>query len=90
MVSPAYGRGWKTYRELVFRRYGRGCLIRLDGCTGYATTVDHMDPVALHGAGLPSLDRLRPACRHCNSSLGASLGNRLRKGLPEPSPSRDW
>jgi hypothetical protein len=90
-MSAAYGRQWNVFRRQVFRHYGRGCMVRLPGCTGYATTVDHLDPVALHGAALPSLDRVRPACLHCNSSLGATLGNALRRGTnPDARPSREW
>jgi hypothetical protein len=91
VTAAAYGPAWRRFRLQVFRHYGRTCLVRLDGCTGYATTVDHLDAVALHGASLPSLDRVRPACLHCNSSLGATLGNVLRKGTnPDVRPSREW
>jgi 5-methylcytosine-specific restriction endonuclease McrA len=45
-------------------------------CGGYANSVDHIVPVAL--GGTHHLTNLRPACGHCNSSTGASMGNRLR------------
>ena len=42
----------------------------------YAGTIDHVLPVALGGTHDPA--NLRPACGSCNSSTGASMGNRLR------------
>jgi hypothetical protein len=91
VTKPAYGSEWQRFRLQVFRIYGRACLIHLDGCTGYATTVDHLDPVALHGDALPSIERVRPACLHCNSVLGARLAVELRRTeAPAPCPSRDW
>jgi hypothetical protein len=97
-MSASYGRGWRALREAAFALYGRQCHLRLEGCTNYADTVDHLDAVALAGSRLPTIDRVRPACRHCNFSHGATLGNALRKGqLPaaptrphQPKPSRDW
>lgn len=52
------------------------CSIRLDCCTGTATTADHIVPVSEGGSN--DIENLRPACRQCNSSLGASLGNKQR------------
>ena len=52
------------------------CTIRLDCCTGIATTADHIVPVS--EGGTDDIENLRSACRPCNSSLGASLGNRQR------------
>lgn len=63
--------GWRKTRELVFARDGRRCY----RCGGYATTVDHRVPVAL--GGTHALSNLRPACPGCNSSTGASMGNRI-------------
>jgi len=47
---------------------GVPCAIRLPGCEGVATTVDHIVPVA--DGGTDALSNLRPACEHCNSVLG--------------------
>jgi hypothetical protein len=49
-------------------------------CGGYANSVDHVVPVAL--GGTHALSNLRPACSRCNSSTGASMGNRLRPARP--------
>lgn len=95
MASRAYTRGWKQLCEAAFALYGRQCHLKLEGCTHYADTVDHLDPAVLHGTHLPTLDRVRPACKHCNYSEGARLRNALHSGHPitphaEPAPSRDW
>jgi hypothetical protein len=79
--------GWRKKRERVFARYGRRCW----RCGGYATTVDHVVPVVLGGSH--DLPNLRPACQRCNCSAGASIGNRLRRGVRPPVPmttSRNW
>ena len=68
--------GWRRLREQVFRRDGRICW----RCGGYANTVDHVVAVVL--GGTHDLANLRPACGHCNSSIGAALGNRLRPRRP--------
>lgn len=90
--------GWAKLREQVFRRDGHVCY----RCGRYASTVDHVLAVAL--GGTHDLRNLRPACSRCNSSTGASLGNRLKPrtppwlrgrpvARPRPRPmrsSRDW
>ena len=63
--------GWRKLRLQVFARYGRACY----RCGAYANSVDHAVPVVL--GGTHDLSNLRPACSRCNSSTGASLGNRL-------------
>jgi len=52
-------------REQVFATQGRACRVQLAGCTGYATEVDHIVPVALGGSN--EYSNLRPACAHCNN-----------------------
>jgi len=81
---------WAALREAVFARDGRACY----RCGRYATTVDHVVPVVLGGGH--HLWNLRPACGSCNSSTGASLGNRLRpraagrrrRGVSRAQPQR--
>jgi 5-methylcytosine-specific restriction endonuclease McrA len=68
--------GWKKLREATFRRHGRVCW----RCGSYANTVDHVVPRVL--GGTHELSNLRPACSSCNSSTGASVGNRLRPRRP--------
>ena len=45
-------------------------------CGRQADTVDHVLPVRLGGTSI--LDNLVPACRRCNLSRGAKLGNARR------------
>jgi hypothetical protein len=45
-------------------------------CGRLADTADHIHPYALGGSN--DLSNLTPACRSCNSSRGAKLGNQLR------------
>lgn len=49
-----------------------------------AGQVDHITPEVL--GGTDSDANLRAACRHCNTSRGAALGNSMRLG----TPSRAW
>jgi 5-methylcytosine-specific restriction endonuclease McrA len=67
---------WRKLREAVFRRDGHVCW----RCGRYAGTVDHVIPVAL--GGTHALSNLRPACQPCNSSTGASMGNRMYPRTP--------
>jgi 5-methylcytosine-specific restriction endonuclease McrA len=68
--------GWRRIRAEVFRVKGRQCW----RCGAYANSVDHIIPVVLGGGH--DLTNLRPACSSCNSSTGASIGNRLRPRRP--------
>jgi 5-methylcytosine-specific restriction endonuclease McrA len=63
---------WKAIRRAVFATKGRLCW----WCGRPATTIDHVLPVVLGGGHTP--DNLVPACRRCNYSRGATVGNRLR------------
>lgn len=56
-------------------------------CGRLADTADHIVPYALGGGN--DLANLTPACRSCNSSRGAKLGNRLRaaKQLGNTTPT---
>lgn len=49
----------------VLEFYGARCWLQLPGCTGLATTKDHVIPVD-HG-GTDAIENLRPACSTCNS-----------------------
>lgn len=60
-------------RARILARDGHACRLRLGGCTGIATTVDHVVPVAAGGPDRPDDDGLVAACRHCNSRKGARI-----------------
>jgi 5-methylcytosine-specific restriction endonuclease McrA len=76
----ARGKEWEKLRALVYRIHGRVCVY----CGAYADTVDHVDPVSTGGESLPSLDKLVPACRSCNSIKG----NKVKKRVPWVN--KDW
>lgn len=68
-ASNANSPTWKAQRSRVLQRDGYECQMRLPGCTGRATQVDHL------AAWLPGQDvqdaSLQAACAHCNSSAGS-------------------
>jgi hypothetical protein len=59
----AYHGTYEKRRDAVL---GGACELRLPGCTGIATTADHVIPVVAGGAD----GELRGACSFCNSSRG--------------------
>lgn len=59
------GAGSQRLTREVLDFYGPRCWLQLPGCTGLATTKDHVIPVD-HG-GTDALENLRPACLSCNS-----------------------
>jgi 5-methylcytosine-specific restriction endonuclease McrA len=75
-------KAWATYPPIchLCRQPIDRSLPKTDPMSG---TIDHLDPRATHGKSLPTLDRVRPAHRSCNSTRGA--------GEPQPSwRSRTW
>ena len=85
-------RHW-TYREeklrdRILRRDNHDCQIRLPGCLGTATTVDHIHPKAWGGLAIPS--NLRAACMPCNQSKGAraEAGGFFKGGTARRGPLR--
>lgn len=67
---PLARRGYdRAYRQARAALLGQPCALRLPGCTGVATTADHVIPVSRGGAAGP----LRAACAHCNSARGADI-----------------
>lgn len=68
MAARKSGRANQRLTAWVLDTMGRECMVRLPGCTGRATTRDHITPVAQGGTDAPS--NLRPACRPCNSKRG--------------------
>lgn len=78
---------WRKIRAAVLARDGWVCQMNGPTCTGVATTVDHMDPLALGGVMLPDPSRLRAACVACNSRDGQRLSTRSHR---LGTPSREW
>jgi 5-methylcytosine-specific restriction endonuclease McrA len=87
-TSRGYGATWRALRTEAKQIYPSIChLCHLDiDQTLHAKhpqswTLDHLDPLA-DGVHLPTLDRVRPAHKGCNSRRGAG-------GIVSPR-SRDW
>ena len=61
-----------------------------DGRTRWGPTCDHLDPLGHGGPLVPTLDRLAPAHRSCNSRHGQTIStanNNARKGRPTQPPA---
>lgn len=65
MASKRGGRASSGLTALVLATYGNACHLRMPGCTGVATTKDHL--IAYSHGGTDTLENLRPACKRCNS-----------------------
>jgi 5-methylcytosine-specific restriction protein A len=87
MAKPVYNGAWASVRRMVLARDRWLCQMRGAGCTGHATEVDHIVPVA-QGGSWYDLRNLRAACATCNRSAGAMA----RQGrVPVVyKPSRQW
>ena len=62
------GAAFERAKRLVIESDGGRCRLRLVGCTGVATTADHILPRSRGGSADPS--NLRASCGHCNSVRG--------------------
>lgn len=78
-------RAWRVLRDQVIREEPH-CWLRLDGCTTWSTTADHIIPVKYR----PDLEMVRAnlhgACAHCNYTRGAKTIAELNA----PSTRRTW
>lgn len=70
-------KGWAAIRQQVLDRDGHTCQLRLPGCIGRATDVDHVGDRDDH-----RLQSLRAACRHCRRlrTLAQAAEGRRRAG----------
>jgi 5-methylcytosine-specific restriction endonuclease McrA len=88
-MSRAYAqRLYLRNRQVVIAAAGGQCQLRLPGCTGKATTADHI--IAVSAGGGNEADNLRAACKPCNSRLGAGITNDRKRARHIGSRSRDW
>jgi 5-methylcytosine-specific restriction endonuclease McrA len=72
-VSDPYADNYyRQTRPLVLAAAGGRCQIQAPGCSGTATTVDHIVPLVMGGSHHPT--NLRAACYHCNSGAGRRIG----------------
>jgi 5-methylcytosine-specific restriction endonuclease McrA len=86
--DPYKDREYVIARPVVLAEAGYRCEIRLAGCRGTATTVDHITP--LIDGGTHARTNLRAACVSCNSRLGAPLSARRRALRRMGRRSRKW
>ena len=63
--ARGYGADWPILRRQVLARDNGACMIAAPGCTGIATSVDHIIP--LSQGGHTALSNLQAACQSCNS-----------------------
>ena len=61
----------RQWTAAVLATYGRRCVLRLDGCTGVATTGDHVIPRSQRPDLQYVVTNGRPACLPCNQKRGA-------------------
>lgn len=61
---------WRKRRQIILQRDGFRCQLRLPGCTGKATTVDHIKPKA--DGGGDEATNLVAACARCNVAKATS------------------
>lgn len=90
--DPRYNTpAWKRARAAALKRADRRCELRLDGCQGTATEVDHV-------LGLdndPGHTTLRAVCGRCHRKRTSEQGNSARRrdgtrGDPDPKPRTRW
>lgn len=61
---------WFRLRKQVLRECGGRCEMRIEGCLGVATEVDHIRPGDDH-----SRTNLRGVCRRCHALKSSGEGN---------------
>lgn len=90
-MSRPNGRAWrrlcaqaKTYYAPTCHLCGQAIDMHAPHNTPQQWTLDHLDPYKTHGPDVPTIDRVRPAHRGCNSRRHADP-------LVEHSPrSEEW
>lgn len=70
-----YAGKWPKVRLAILARDGYQCQIKLPGCTGRATAVDHIIPVLSGGAWWDE-SNLRATCVSCNNHRKTANGSR--------------
>jgi 5-methylcytosine-specific restriction endonuclease McrA len=90
--SRVYGAKWRKARLACLRAANWRCQIRLEGCQGAASQVDHIDQAASD----PEHKNLRAACASCHRKVTAQQGGGYRipanrSGAdPQPTPRTAW
>lgn len=86
-----YDRQYRRDREVTLAPDARGrprvCSLRLEGCTYWADTADHVIPVDGGRSEAGKRGPLRPACKSCNSKRGKrTLPQDAADALAAPAP----
>jgi 5-methylcytosine-specific restriction enzyme A len=84
--SWRYDGHWRKVRQHVLERDERKCQLRLPGCRGRATEVDHIVDVAVGGA-LYDPDNCRAVCA-CHRRRSNTKRQRSRQSPPSQSGRR--
>lgn len=63
---------WRVVKAGVLKRDRYRCQLQLPGCTGRATTVDHVDPV-FNGGPHYEERNLAASCQSCNARKGGRV-----------------
>lgn len=78
---------WANVRVNVLARDGWRCQLRLPGCTGHATQVDHIVPRSIAPWLAADPANCRAACFGCNNRRGTTPDDQLPRKAPA---SRAW
>ena len=91
-VRP-YDHHWQQVRLVILTRDMYACQLRLDGCEGRATHVDHIIPLSEGGQRLDP-HNLRASCEKCNLRRNrqrqAELARHALRQHEPTNPSRVW
>ena len=89
-TERGYGTAWDKLVAQAKRAYPSVCWLcgyAIDpSATGrWRWSLDHLDPIAIHGTATPTLDRVRPAHLACNVRRSNKARGRRRR-----TTSRQW
>ena len=85
--DPRRTRAWRRLRDQVIADQPT-CQLQIPGvCTGRSTTADHIIETDIRPDLAMVRANLRGACQPCNSSRGATYGNRKRTGAAGDQPA---
>jgi 5-methylcytosine-specific restriction protein A len=88
-MSKAWAAGsdtrWRTFRLTILERDRGVCTLREQGCTGTATQVHHIVPLARGGAKYDP-GNCTASCKTCN----LALGDTPPAPQPAPRPTSTW
>jgi 5-methylcytosine-specific restriction endonuclease McrA len=88
-VSEAWSGGsdtrWRRFRLTILDRDRGLCTLKLEGCTGRAEHVHHIQPLSKGGAKYDPTN-CTSACAWCN----LKQGDRAAVEQPQPRPVSNW